>query len=113
MSNRSLGTVGEQVAFSYLVQHGYTVVAKNIRIGGVEIDLIVKKGQNIHIVEVKKRTSSLFGGFEEAIDRRKMRRLMRAASVLVAQYSQCTVQIDVIFISTNFPLQHLQNIEIS
>lgn len=113
MSNRLLGTVGEQVASAYLTQHGYRIVAKNTRIGGVEIDLVVQKGHTIHVVEVKTRNSSMFGGLQESIDRRKLRRLMRAANVLTAQYPHCGIQIDAMLIFNDFPLKHLQNIEIS
>lgn len=65
MSNKSKGNAGEQLAADYLREHGLTVIARNFRIDGGEIDLIVNKQDLYVFVEVKCRSH---GGFEAALE---------------------------------------------
>jgi len=48
--------MGENVAASYLVTDGYSVVCRNFRVKQGEIDLIVEKNQQLIFVEVKTRS---------------------------------------------------------
>ena len=50
---KDIGALGERVAAEYLKRHGFRVLAKNVvrKIG--EIDLIARKGDTLHFVEVK------------------------------------------------------------
>jgi putative endonuclease len=59
-----------------------TIVARNFRTrnGSAEVDLIGREGPTLVFIEVKTRASEDFGAPEEAVDREKRRRLVRAAS---------------------------------
>lgn len=77
---RSLGAEGETRAARFLMRKRYRIAARNVRAGGVEIDLIAQKGGTVVFVEVKTRRSTRFGPAESAVDARKRARLVRGAS---------------------------------
>lgn len=91
------GRAGETLAAAYLELAGCTIRARNVRMAGVEVDLIVNDGPAQVIVEVKVRGRADFGGAAAAIDHGKRARLVRAAAAL-----QCAgarrVRIDVVAI---------------
>jgi putative endonuclease len=74
-----LATEGEQLAAEHLARAGYRIVARNVRAGGVEIDLVAARGRLVVFVEVKARSGRGFGAPEEAVDARKRARLVRGA----------------------------------
>ena len=77
---RALGAEGEACAATFLTRRGYRIVDRNVRAGGVEVDLIVKQGTLIAFVEVKTRRSNAYGAPELAVDAAKQARLVRAAA---------------------------------
>ncbi len=75
-----LGTRGEELAAEYLENKGYTILEKNFTVHKIgEIDLIVKKGDEIIFVEVKTRTGIRYGYPEEAVNYWKVKKISRAA----------------------------------
>jgi putative endonuclease len=76
----ALGRQGEDVAASYLVDQGFTVVERNWRCEHGELDLIGVDGRDTVFVEVKTRSSTAFGHPFEAISDAKLARLRRLAS---------------------------------
>ncbi|MFT5694714.1 MAG: putative endonuclease [Myxococcota bacterium] len=83
---RALGAEGEQRAASFLARRGYRIVGRNVRYGGVEIDLIVRRGLLVAFVEVKTRTSLRYGRPECAVDRGKQARIVRAAHAWLSEH---------------------------
>lgn len=79
-SRNELGAEGERRAAAHLVRRGYRIVARNVRAGGVEMDLIARRGPLVVFVEVKTRRTRGFGLPEEAVDSRKRARLIRGAA---------------------------------
>ncbi len=77
---QALGREGEARAAAYLARHGYRVLERNARAGGVEIDLVVSRGPRIVFVEVKTRRSQRAGAAHEAADLSKQTRLRRGAA---------------------------------
>jgi putative endonuclease len=75
-----LGAEGEARAAALLQSRGYRIVARNVRAGGVEIDLIARRGAVLAFVEVKTRSSQALGPPELAVDARKQARLLRGAA---------------------------------
>ena len=73
------GREAEQQAFDYLRRHGLIEVERNYRCRFGEIDLIMRDGQTLVFVEVRKRASSAFGGAPASIDARKQHKLLVAA----------------------------------
>ena len=75
----ALGAEGESRAAAFLTRRGYRIVARNVRAGGVEIDIVALRGRLVVFVEVKTRRSRSFGPPEAAVDARKQARLVRGA----------------------------------
>lgn len=73
-----LGRSGELLAAEYLESKGYTVLDRNWRSGHKELDLVARSGNTLVVVEVKTRGSARFGNPEDAVDMRKIRRLVLA-----------------------------------
>ncbi|MCM1290468.1 MAG: YraN family protein [Prevotella sp.] len=82
---KEFGHFAEQVASEYLLVNGYTVRERNWRpkMSHLEVDIIAQKGSTIVIVEVKARTSD-FSDPADAVDDKKMRKLVRAASIYLS-----------------------------
>ncbi len=78
-NKRRLGEEGERLAIQFLKENGYKILERNFRFGRGEIDIIAKDRDAIVFVEVKSRSSSNFGGPEQAVDLRKQRQLSRIA----------------------------------
>ena len=67
-SRRRLGREGEERAAAHLERRGYRILERNVRAGGVEIDLVAARGRLVVFVEVKARSGSGFGGPLHAVD---------------------------------------------
>jgi len=89
------GRAAEALAVAYLELVGFQVVARNTRLGGVEVDVVARDREAHVVVEVKFRARSDFGGAAAAVDRGKRERLVRAASSLLARGHE-RVRIDVV-----------------
>lgn len=79
--DRATGRRGEDLAHRFLKKQGFTIVARNYRLGsgGAEADLIARDGADLVVVEVKSRHSADHGPPERAIDDDKQRYLGRVA----------------------------------
>ena len=72
------GRVSEDTALSYFKNQGYSFVARNYSISGIEVDLIFKKQDVYYIIEVK---SENIWSFEHPIRYRQMNRLKKAVEI--------------------------------
>lgn len=84
----ALGAEGERRAADHLARRGYRIVARNVRAGGVELDLIARRGSLVAFVEVKTRRTKRFGGGAEAVDAPKRARLIRGASAWLREHGR-------------------------
>ncbi len=75
------GERGETLAYWYLRQAGYIIVARNrrARSGAGELDLVGWDGPVLAFVEVKTRSSAEAGPPEAAVSRAKQKRIAKAA----------------------------------
>jgi putative endonuclease len=64
---------------------GYRVLDANVRAGGNELDVVVRRGRRLVFCEVKARHGSRFGDPWEAVGPEKERRLRRAAEGFLAR----------------------------
>ena len=81
-----LGRRGEDLAAAFYESRGYAVLARNWRDGRAgELDLIVARGRELVVCEVKTRSSHRFGAPAEAVDWRKQRRVRALAARYLAQ----------------------------
>ena len=83
MNKRKIGDAGEALAIEYLGSRGYDVLDRNYYTKYGEIDIVAVKDRLLHFVEVKTRTSDIFGCPSEAVDDRKQVHLLRAARIYI------------------------------
>jgi len=88
VERRDLGKAGEELAARYLERRGYTVISRNFRVRGGEIDIIARQGGDLVFIEVKTRRGDSHGSPFEAVDARKRQRLTRAAMAYLSQTGQ-------------------------
>ncbi len=74
------GHQAESLACSYLEGLGHHIVARNWRTRYCELDIVTRRQNVIHIVEVKYRASKQWGSATEYILSAKADRLARAAN---------------------------------
>ncbi|MGH8193156.1 MAG: YraN family protein [Woeseiaceae bacterium] len=93
------GDPAEQLALEHLQARGLKLVARNFRCRLGEIDLIMLDGPCLIFVEVRFRKSSHFASALESVDRRKQRKLTRAAGFFLGrhrEYRNHAVRFDVV-----------------
>ncbi len=97
------GSLGEEVALSWLERSGYEILAKNWRTKYFEVDLVVKKDDLVGLIEVKTRSSDYFGGGVAAINQSKLKHLQRASQVILQKpkFDNCRVAIGVLSVYYN------------
>lgn len=76
-----IGDQAEDQALVYLQQAGLQLIQRNFLCKGGEIDLIMRDGNVLVFVEVRKRQSAQFGGAAASITPAKQQRLTHAAQV--------------------------------
>ena len=86
MEGGKLGRRGEWVALVLLLLKRYRPRHRNWRGGGGELDLVVERRREIVFVEVKARSTDLFGGAVGAVDSKKQRMLTRASSAYLSRF---------------------------
>lgn len=79
MNKREVGTRFEQRAADFLVQNGYHILDRNFRCRMGEIDLIGRNDGYLSFIEVKYRSGTEHGFPAEAVNKRKMTRIIRTA----------------------------------
>ena len=80
------GRMGERAAAEFLRRAGYEICALNWRSGRYELDIVARKGDFVHFVEVKTRCADGLTPPEAAVTPQKFRALTRAA----LRYMACT-----------------------
>ena len=100
---KDLGRRAEKLVGAEYARRGWEVLHRNWRPHGLglrgEIDLVVRRGELLAVVEVKaRRRSGPTGGPRQAVDVRKRRRLARLADALLVTHPElrsCFVRFDV------------------
>lgn len=80
------GQAGEDDALEYLRQNGLTLVERNFRCKGGEIDLIMRQQAALVFVEVRKRADNRHGGAAASVTAAKQARLVIAAQIYLQRY---------------------------
>jgi putative endonuclease len=75
---------GERVALRHYRLRGYRLLEANARAGRYELDLVLRRGRRILVVEVKEKAGAAFGHPLEMIDEEKARRVRSATSSWLA-----------------------------
>jgi len=80
------GRAGEDQAAAYLTRLGYLLLARNVRAGRGEIDIVAQLGEIVAFVEVK--THRDLASCLQAVTPDKQRRLLSAATVWLTRHPE-------------------------
>jgi putative endonuclease len=81
----ALGRFAENLAAAYVQRHGYRIVARNLRLGLDEIDILAVEGGQTVLIEVRARRGDALGPPQWSLSAAKIARLRRAALALLEQ----------------------------
>jgi len=114
MKSQKTGKYGEVLAKEYLEQLDHTVIATNFRYKKLgEIDIVTKKDKRLHFIEVKTRKNDSYGFPYEAVDAKKLSKIVNVAEIFRDQYNLVSLdyQFDIVSI-TLFPpkIEYFENV---
>lgn len=73
------GKIAEALAARFLEKHGLSILARNFRCRGGEIDLVCRDKRTLVFVEVRLRRNAAYGGAGASVTVSKQRRIALAA----------------------------------
>lgn len=102
-NNKIIGNLGEEFAANVLISNGYQIIDRNFRTRFGEMDIIAKKNDCLHFIEVKTRTQNLYGRPCDSITEEKKRRIRKIAEVYMSarKIFWKEISIDVFELSSN------------
>lgn len=110
----NLGKWGENVACKFLKKRGFLIYKTNYICKGGEIDIIAKKNNLIHFIEVKTRSNSNFGDALEAFSESKKKHFWHAVNYYLLENNILDkFQVDLITINVmnnKAILKHYKNV---
>jgi len=90
------GLLAENLAASYLIEHGLTLLAKNYHCRYGEIDLIMQDKNTLVFVEVRLRTNHEFANAGSSITKQKQLKLTRTALHYLQAHGDAACRFDAI-----------------
>lgn len=106
--NISNGILGEDIAENYLKNKGFSILGRNYRKPWGEIDVICKKDNQYHFIEVKTVSYKTFEENEnniylpeENLTINKLEKLLRVIDTYTKEYSINNWQIDLVTVRIN------------
>jgi len=114
-ARQHFGRAAEEAAARHLIQHGWRLLGRNVRIGRGELDIVARRGPVLAFVEVKARRTRTCGAPEDAVGAMKRRQVARLAELWLAARPWALtgvddVRFDIIAVdSSSFPstIRHL------
>ena len=99
MNTKITGNAGEEKATQYLLKQGYSIIERNFRTKGGEVDIIAGKDNVVVFVEVKSLPNGTPELLQTELNRRKLQRIVKSSKCFLLkhrQYSNNYVRYDVI-----------------
>ena len=75
--NQKTGAIGEKIALSYLKKNNFKILSRHFTSRWGELDIVAKKDEKIHFIEVKTRIGEKKGKPYEAVNYFKIKALRR------------------------------------
>ncbi|WP_293369100.1 YraN family protein [Nevskia sp.] len=100
------GVTAETRALRFLEARGLTLIERNWRCKGGELDLVMLDGHALAVIEVRSRARSDYGSALESVDARKQGRLVHATQLFLAAHqahAQREVRFDVVTLENGEP----------
>jgi putative endonuclease len=92
-ARQRLGQRAEQLACDHLERLGFAVVARNVRVGRLELDVIARRGRLLVFCEVRSLSSSRVMTPAQSIDPRKVARVRQAAAQWLRSEKASSMQV--------------------
>ena len=83
VNTREIGNKYEDKSVETLVKEAYRILERNYQNRFGEIDIIAEKNKEIVFIEVKYRKTNKFGYGYEAVDRRKIIKILKLANYYI------------------------------
>jgi putative endonuclease len=104
-----LGKQGEKQAIAFLQEKGYSVLNVNWRYQHKEIDIVAEYNDELHIVEVKTRTSAVWQAIDEIVGIAKQKNMIAAADAYIQQNNMNkNVVFDIVYIIYTAGNEHIE-----
>lgn len=81
MNKREIGNKYEDKSVEILIKNNYKILERNYQNRYGEIDIIAEKEKKIIFIEVKYRKNNFYGYGYEAVDRKKLLKIVKLAEV--------------------------------
>ena len=108
----NLGIKGEELAIAFLKKKQYKILEINWRYSRAEIDIIAKDGDVLVFIEVKTRSTNLWGDPSLAVTPKKEKLLTAAASVYMENIGhEWEIRFDIISIIINGQQKEIKHFE--
>lgn len=109
-----LGQAGENAAAEYYLAQGFEVLARGYRHGRAEVDLVLRRGDELLVfAEVKTRSSGQFGTPETFVSERKKELFRVAATHLQEELDwRGDIRFDILaltLLSQGFRIEHFED----
>lgn len=95
------GQNAEQIAYQFLINHGFKPVMRNYRCRWGEIDLIMRDKSHLVFIEVRQRAGMAFGGGLGSITYAKKQKIIKTTAHYMLQFKineKMPIRFDVISI---------------
>ncbi len=86
-STYNIGKQGEDLATEFLERQGYRILERNFVHNKKEIDIIAQDKNTIVFVEVKERSTDVFGEPFEAVNLQKQKRIINVADSYIRKHN--------------------------
>ncbi|MEC9359520.1 MAG: YraN family protein [Pseudomonadota bacterium] len=106
------GQAAEALAQRWLEAQGLKLISRNQHARGGELDLVMRDGDTVAVIEVRQRRSSRFGSAAESVDARKRARIVKATRGLIARQPELArhpIRFDVVAIDGVGRIDWLRN----
>ena len=112
-STKNKGDKGEEIACTFLIENGYTLLDRNWHFGKYEVDIIAENKECIIFVEVKFRSGNYFGEPEIFVSQKQKSNLIRVANFYIDRKNVLKeARFDIIAIvksNDNFSINHIED----
>jgi len=106
-----LGHNGEDIAAIYLEKQGYIILDRDWHCGHKDLDLVALKDNTVVFAEVKTRSGTAYGQPRDAVNMRKIRRIVNSADAYIRfRCIDMDVRFDIISIvveNGEFRIEHI------
>ena len=114
MNTKIVGNEGENRAAAYLLSKGFSIIERNWRTKGGEIDIIAFKNDILAFVEVKTLPKGTLDMIQRELNYQKRQRILKTSKRFLLnhrQYSNSYIRFDVIVIDMPGlePVYHIEN----